>query len=34
MKTLEERKAIINALIVKHQKSDWQVVSQTDTNVK
>ena len=31
MKTLEERKAILNAVIIKHQKNGWQVVSQTDT---
>ena len=31
MKTLEERKAILNAVMIKHQKNGWQVVSQTDT---
>jgi excisionase family DNA binding protein len=32
MKTIEERKAIIAAIIVKHQKSGWIVTNQTDTN--
>jgi hypothetical protein len=32
MKTIEERKAILEAEIVKQQKKGWQIVSRTDTN--
>lgn len=32
MKTIEERKAILTAVIVKHQKNGWTVTNQTDTN--
>ena len=31
MKTLEERKAILEAEIIKQQKKDWQIASRTDT---
>lgn len=32
MKTIEERKAILAAVIVKQQKNGWTVSNQTDTN--
>jgi DNA-binding CsgD family transcriptional regulator len=32
MKTIEERKAILNAVIIKHQKNGWTITNQTDTN--
>jgi excisionase family DNA binding protein len=32
MKTIEERKAILAAVIVKHQKNGWTLTNQTDTN--
>lgn len=31
MITIEERKATLNAVIVKHKKNGWQVLNQTDT---
>ncbi|HEY5469380.1 MAG TPA: helix-turn-helix domain-containing protein [Bacteroidales bacterium] len=32
MKTLEERKAILEAVIVKHQKNGWTITNRTDIN--
>ena len=31
MKTLDERKAILEAEIIKQQKKGWQIASRTDT---